>query len=296
MPHGTVGGAEVVELYALQLLQCVLHGRAVLADDVGVVAHHFEPEGVAVDLCVDHAAVECAEAPECVTREEHVVVVVERHHRLGPVYHRCHDEGQRVAAQCERVAVLHFQQLVGHAVESLGHLEGLLVADNLDAGVVLLDEGERAAVVGLHVVYHQVVDGAFADDLADVLQILHEEVHLDGVDEADFLVDDEIGVVTYPIGQRPESLEEVLVAVVYADVVDVAYDFFHYLIYIIIVLVSVYCPVAVSSSCRFWAANSRSTLLLRLLQQLAENCWAQPMMLSHCCSVSPCSMWLRVMP
>jgi hypothetical protein len=67
----------------------------------------------------------------------------------------------------------------------------------------------------------EVVDGSVADDLLDVLDELGEKVDLDGVDEAHFLVDDEVGVVGYAIGQWPKSLEEVLVAVVDAHVIDI---------------------------------------------------------------------------
>ena len=70
MPDGTVGSADIVDLDAGQLLQGHLHGGAVLADDVGVVACHLEPEGVAVHLLVDVGTVEGAEAAEGVAGEE----------------------------------------------------------------------------------------------------------------------------------------------------------------------------------------------------------------------------------
>ena len=76
-------------------------------------------------------------------------------------------------------------------------------------------------MVGLHVVDDEVVDGTVADDFLDILDELCEEVHLYGVDKAYFLVDDEVGVIGYTVGQWPQAFEEVLVAVVDAHVEDV---------------------------------------------------------------------------
>ena len=227
VPHRSVGGAEIVELHAGQLLERILHGRAVFAHDVAVVTHHLEPEGVAVDVGVDDAAVEGAEAAERVAREEHVAGGVECHHRLGPVHHGGKHKLQGVGTQLERVVVLHLHQIVGDAVEALGHAECLLVAHNLDFGIVFAYQGDGPAVVGLHVVHHEIVDGAVAYHLVYILKILDKEVHLHGVDEADFLVDDEIGVVRHSVGQRPQALEEFLVAVVDAYIVDLVGYFRH---------------------------------------------------------------------
>ena len=141
--------------------------------------------------------------------------------------HGGEDELELVGAEGEGVAVLHLVKAGGQAVEAGHHVEGLLIADNLDIGIELAQQGQRAAVVGLHVVDDDVVDGTVADDLADVLEEGHEEVDLDSVDEADFLVVDEVGVIAHAVGEGPKALEERLVAVVDADVVDFAGDFFH---------------------------------------------------------------------
>ena len=75
VPDGTVGCADIVDLDAGELLEGHLHGRAVLADDVGVVARHLEPEGVAVHLLVDVGTVEGAEAAEGVAGEEYCLLL-----------------------------------------------------------------------------------------------------------------------------------------------------------------------------------------------------------------------------
>ena len=50
-------------------------------------------------------------------------------------------------------------------------------------------------MVGFHVIDDQIVHLAVANDLADVFQILCEEVNLDGVNQTNLLVVDEIRVV-----------------------------------------------------------------------------------------------------
>ena len=95
------------------------------------------------------------------------------------MHHRRHHEVQRESAQRETIAVLHFHILrAAFTIEASHHLERLLVADDLHLRVVLANEGDGTAVVGLHVVDNEVVDGPFADDLTNILQILREEVHL----------------------------------------------------------------------------------------------------------------------
>ena len=66
VPHRTVGRADVVDLNASKLLQRVLHRYAILAHDVAVIAYHLHPERVAVDVAVNNAAVEGAEASESI--------------------------------------------------------------------------------------------------------------------------------------------------------------------------------------------------------------------------------------
>jgi hypothetical protein len=55
-------------------------------------------------------------------------------------------------------------------------------------------------MVGFHVVDDQIVYLSVANDLLDVFYILREEVHLYGIDEAHFLVVDEIRVIADAIG------------------------------------------------------------------------------------------------
>ena len=52
-------------------------------------------------------------------------------------------------------------------------------------------------------VYYEIVNRPVADDLAYILDILCEEIHLYGVNEAHFLVHNQVRVVAYSVGKWP---------------------------------------------------------------------------------------------
>ena len=227
VPYGSVGGADIVELHTFQLLQRILHGRAILADDIRIIAHHLEPEAVAVDLRVDDSSVERTETAECVAGEEHVRRRFERHHRLRPVHHRREHKVQRVRPKLDGIAVFHLYPILFNAIKPLYHAEGFLVADNLYFRIIFLQQCQRTAVVGLHVVDDEVVDFPVAYHFADILDELGEKVHFHRINQAHLFVVDQIRVVAHAVRQRPQSLEQVLVAVVHTDVVDFVCNFSH---------------------------------------------------------------------
>ena len=143
------------------------------------------------------------------------------------MHHRGQHEVQRLLAKLDGIAVFHFQSAFCDAVEALHHLEGFLIAHNLNLRIELLDECDASAVVGLHVVNDQIVHLAVANDLVDVLQILCEEVDFYSVDQTYFLIIDEVGVVTDAVGQGPQALEQRFVSVVDTNVIDVFGNFLH---------------------------------------------------------------------
>ena len=64
----------------------------------------------------------------------------------------------------------------------------------------------------------EIINGAVADDGADVVEILSEESDVDRIDKDDFLIVDEILVVRHALRQEPKSLEAVLHTVVDAHI------------------------------------------------------------------------------
>ena len=136
------------------------------------------------------------------------------------MHHWNHDERERVLAELESVSVRNLHDIVArtNVIVSAHHVEGLLVAYDTCLGIVLLDEWQGAAMVGFDVVDDDVVDRAVADYRAYVGEKLREEVYLNGIDERNLLVVDDVRVVRNAVGQGPKSLEDVLMTVVHADI------------------------------------------------------------------------------
>ena len=201
---------DIVDVGAGELFQCLLHRGAVFSYDVGVVACHLQPEGFTIDVLVDNAAIESAEAAKGIAREEQrrsiLAAIVrlpgrcERHHRFRPVDHRCQHEGQFDNSRFDGIAVFNLFEGCVETVEALYHLAGLFVSNEGDVGVVFLDECQRPAVVRLHVVDDEVIDGSVADDCMNVLDELGEKTHIDGIDECNHFVHNEVGIIGYTIG------------------------------------------------------------------------------------------------
>ena len=194
-PDKAVQRADVLDVEPGGLAQRGLHLRAVLADDVGVVAAGLVEVLVhEVALVGEDAAVERAEGAEGVRGEEYLVGLVVGHHDLGPVDHRGHDEGELVAAGGEAVALLDEVQPLGEVggEEAREHVADLGVADYLRLGVAqgyVLDGG---GVVGLHVGDDQVVEFAPSQLVGDVVEEVVGHGLVDRVEEDGLLVQDEV--------------------------------------------------------------------------------------------------------
>ena len=224
-PDGAVRRADHGDVERGDLRQGALHGLAVFAHDAGVVTAHLLPEGFDVELLVRHAAVQCAERAERIAREDRTLLGAPRGHRLGPVHHRNHAERQRQPAQVEHVALLDLDRTARDAVVALDHLQRLGVADDPHGGIGLPHGGDRSRVVGLHVVYHQIIQRSVAQPFADVGQQTAREAGVDRIDERRPLAADQIGVVRHAERQRPQPLEKMLRAVVHPDVENTIREF-----------------------------------------------------------------------
>ena len=212
--------ADVVYLEPGGLAQHGLHLRAVLADDVGVVAAGLvEVLAHEVALVGEDAAVERAEGAEGVGGEEYLVGGVVGHHDLRPVHHRGHDEGEAVAAGAEGVALLDQMYAVGEVggEEAREHVAYLCVADNFGLGIAQGDVLDGGGVVGLHVGDYQVVELAAAQDVGHVVEEVVRHGLVNRVEEYGLLVEYEIGVVGDAVGHAVDALEQGEPAVICAD-------------------------------------------------------------------------------
>jgi len=224
-PHRPVRGADGGNGQTAQLGKCLLHRRAVLAHDVGIVAHHLVPVSVQIDAGIQEPSVQRTETAEAVTGEKDSFRFVKSHHRLGPVHHRGHIETELMMSQSQKILVLHHVLFARHAIKALYHAESLLVAHNDDVGVMLLYQTDRARMVRLHMVDDEILDGALADDILYLAQIHLEIADVYRIDQSDRLIIYQVRVVGNPIRQRPHTFKQMLIAVIHSHVVD--FSFYH---------------------------------------------------------------------
>ena len=107
------------------------------------------------------------------------------------------------------------------AVERGDEAERLRGSD--DHGVrITLGKGEDAGrVVGLHMVYDQIVRRAAGERGGEVGEPLLGEVPVHRVHHGDLLIEDHIGIVRHAVGHVVNTLKKVDLVVVYADVANI---------------------------------------------------------------------------
>ena len=222
-PDDAVARRNHLDVEAPKRLEGGLCLAAVKHEDVGVVLLGLVVEHGEVVLVVEAAAGGEVLA-EGVIREEDLLLGAVGDHAVGPVEHRGRHELQRALADGEGVACLDaFVRQV--AVARLEALEALRDArDDLGVRAVGHHEGQRAGVVGLDVIGDDVVNLSRVDDGSDALEELFLERFLDRVDEGDFLVEDQVGVVARAAA-RLVAVEAAHGPVDGADPVDIFADF-----------------------------------------------------------------------
>ena len=227
-PDKAVQRADQGDIERGGLFQRRLDLRAVLADDIGIVAARLvQMLAEEIGLVSKEAAVERAEGTESVGREEDLIGAVVAHHDLGPVHHRRHDEAELVAAGLQAVPFLDqnnaLRQIEGEKLRQ--HGLDFRVADDLRLGIAGHQQLERGGVVGLHVVDDQIVERTSAQRIGDVFQkyAVHGLVHR--VKQHGFLIQQQIGVVGHALGHAVHALKAGKPAVVGADPDQILADF-----------------------------------------------------------------------
>ena len=228
-PDGAVQRADHGDVQLLRLFQQRLHLRAVLADDVGVVAPGvIQALGLEVQLVGKDVSVQRAEGAEGVRGIQHLVGGVEGHHDLRPVDHRGHDKGEGVAACGQGVALLHQRRAAvdveGEVVPD--HRQRLGVADDPDVGVAQHQLAHRGAMVRLHVVDHQVIQAARPEQVFEVLKEHLADAPVHGVDQRGLLVQHQIGVVGDAVRDRVDVFKQRQTPVAAAHPVHILCDLF----------------------------------------------------------------------
>ncbi len=109
------------------------------------------------------------------------------HHRFGPVNHRGEGEPQCAAvAEAQCVAIFHGERVGVDAVVAVHHRKGLCIANNHEVGESLPEHTDSPGVVGLHVIYDEIVGCAVAGNFLDAVDLPQCVRHLHTVDNGDF--------------------------------------------------------------------------------------------------------------
>ena len=143
--------------------------------------------------------------------------------------HRSQGEAEGVAAQAERVAFLDGLRAAfqGDAFEELReHLQGGGRGHKRHGRIFFQHPGHQRGVVGLHVVDDEVVGLALAERLGQVGLPGFALAAVGRVEDGDFLVEDDIGIIGHPFGHYVLAFEEVDVEVVDPDEFDGRSDIF----------------------------------------------------------------------
>ena len=227
-PDGAVQRADHADVERGGLLEQGLHLRAVLADDVRIVAAGIrQPVVLKVVLIGIEIAAQRAERAEGVGGKECAGRGIKADHDLRPVDHRRHDIGKRVLAEAVCIALGH-EDGAGINVEGkvvADHIADLRVADDFRLGIAAHGLLKRLGVVGLHVVHDDVVQRTIAEDISKVFKELAGDGLVHRVEQDGLLVEQDIGVVRHAARDGIHALKQGQTAVGRADPIQILVHF-----------------------------------------------------------------------
>ena len=193
-PDDAVAGGNHPDIEPAERLEGLLGLRPVEHEDVGVVFLRLEQDDRQIVLIVEAVARGIVLA-ERVVREQDLLLRAVGDHAVRPVQHRGGYELQRALADRQRLARLDCL-IVQLAIAGREALETLRRAgDDCGVGADLGHERDAAGMIGLDMARYDVVDFRRIDDALDALEQLRLEAVLHRIDERDFVIEDEVGVI-----------------------------------------------------------------------------------------------------
>ena len=173
----------------------------------------------------------CAKTAKAVGGEEDLLGGLIAHHDFRPVHHGRKNEGQRVAAQAQTLAVLdHHAAFLcdGVRTEKLLHiLEGLGVAHHLHGRVTCGQLRDVGTVVRLHVGDDEVVGLGAVQGLGQIFQPRVGGAGVYRIQNGGLLIPDDIGIVAHTGGHRVLALEQVDGGIIHTYAQNGLADLFH---------------------------------------------------------------------
>ncbi len=119
------------------------------------------------------------------------------------------------------MAIINFQHFFRLHVITFHKPESFFVPHQRNTGIFLNNSFQRTRVVGLHVVNHQVIDGPVADNILNIVEVLVDKRTLNRVDERNFVIDNQVGIIGNSMRNGPDVFEQVGAAIVESQKPDV---------------------------------------------------------------------------
>ena len=215
--NGAVERADDLNVKSCGRLQELLCLKSVFAHDAKIVSARFASPSLGIFHIVG------AEFSEAVSGEEDLVSAVVCYHDLRPVNHRREHKLQNVLAEAEFLAVLDDLLLHGRilAIELLHEGECLGISNDHCVRISAQETRDISGVIGLHMLYDEVIRLPVAKDSCKISKPLLAEVLVYGVHDSDLLVEDHIRVVSHSSGNNVLSLEQVYLVIIYANIFDI---------------------------------------------------------------------------
>ena len=213
--HRAVEGADDGNVQTCGLLQQCLGLCAVLTHDADVVAACFAGP---VFLHIQRA-----ELAEAVSGEQHLIAGIVGNNNLGPVDHRCGNEGQGVLAEAQGIALTDDDAAVSvvRAEKLLHHGKSLGRGNHHCFGISSQELMDVCGVVGLHVVDHQIIGLAVFKDGFNITQPFIGKVLVYGVHDGNLFIQNRIGIIGHAVGDNILAFKQVNVMVVDTNVADI---------------------------------------------------------------------------
>ena len=216
--HRAMEGAYSPDLHCRRFFQQRLYLCAKFAHNTEIVAPCFAGPVL--------LRVQCAELTKAVGGKQHLIQLVIGDGHLRPVDHRRRQEGQRMAAQRQRVAIAHHNTAIGEiaAVKLLHHAECRLRGHHCRVGELTHKLDDVGGMIRLHMLHHQIVRGAARQRRRQIVQPFRAEMSLYSVHHRNLFVQNHIGIVGHAIGNLELSLKMCDLMVSDTDVMDILGD------------------------------------------------------------------------
>ena len=229
-PYGTVQRTYEFNIQRARFFQKRLYLYAILSHDIRIVSSCLVyPSYFKIRFVRIYIAAECPESTESVRRIKHLIGRIVGYHSLGPMHHRSHSKSKSMSARTKSIALFYddFSGLYVKVEKLRNHNESLEVADNFDIGILFYDCADASAVVGLHMIDHEIVEFSSRKHVFDILEKLKTCDAVDGIHKYRLVIEYEIGIVAYAVFNGIDVFKQSYLSVIDAYPIHIGCNFLY---------------------------------------------------------------------